>query len=705
MWRCPRLIVRGLHLISKVTPLPTDSEKEILRKLKTVQELTQKVKTEINKSEADRLAEQALKSKPSLSEERDIEQIYTSLQSLNPNDVPRIASPVLSEIYLKSLKIPELFSREFPDISQYIPSKHSQDWDGLLERLDREKSEIFAKLLLTDVENLILAIPPGSRHKNEARLRNLMTYSNIKPSRYIYDMFMIGASNESKLHIETEKLYHELIEAGHTPSVNTFGSMFKSLARLANHIPSGLPFKQEKALQNTLLAKINTYLNELEKYKLRPNLVIYTSVMAACILLKDYKQAMDVFDTCKFQGLKLDSKLYNSAISVALKKDGIERCLDLYLEMQDKDVQLDLKTCLLLAQACAEKEDFLAKGWDFFLQYMQGSQGQTFDRHAILVMMLLAARGKDLTLVRALFIQSVQHYGSPWRTLVNMLLESYKLFVPGNFPIVHANPRVKGLRQNLLRNVKLSGDLPMLPVPHLESKRHVLEECRALWAYIVLKFPECVTVQNVSSYLKVWVYHGENISGFAREFDSLTFFNGEQVVVEEKDASKELEEDSEPSKEPGKTSSGLLPELVSESANAQKQLKIPRTHAFYKLALFAGKHFRDLGYMKRIWEERGRFRHTEGFRNLSIKAKNQYDFEFAREMIQGLLSVGLLQDAVDIVLSTENQFNWNPYYLKNIYVYADSIGDEHTKWRLRKVAQKNGRVNREELREYNAKKY
>lgn len=766
-----------------------DSDKVILAKFKNLQKLTNDLQKKLNSSKNSPV-DQSLQTDDQSNhiirnEEREIEQIYKQISS-DKDELKRTQQEqklqkqlLSSSSYKKNVSLFDTLSQNAPKLPEsieeklgnsviHISSKFAQDWLALVEEMHTNDPDFFKGLPLKDIEDFIATIPNGERLKCMHLLNEMLSNSNIKKTQYIYDLNLAGIAYHCKpdtLH-QAETVYDNMLSSGRTPRVHTYGNLFKAVSKSARYFVSivnhdyRLPFAEVQKYKNNHLGKINKFLSDMKKFNLKPNLVIYTNILQACVILEDYDQAIEIFDLCKFHNFKLDVAIYNSVILIEIKRNNLERVLDLYQEMLENAVKPNGETYLLLARTCSLSDKHLLEAWNFLLKHFDLEKADTLNERVVKIMMLLASKDSDILLSRILFLQIFKRYlaaqKDPGPEFLNMLLETYKNYDPIEhnpqrfMSVMLSNEPTKNLRRNLINSIdfqnlylnnmahKLDENMitdkqeyqlpPMLPVYDLQTSRQVMEEARAIWFFMLSRFPKHINVHNASSYLKVFVNHGETIDDFIQKYDEVTYFDDEGLEFPQYLESQKItfenanfgeNSDRKDEESTDQTTSTLnntsdstslknikqTPEIIDVSADFQKSLRIPRTNAFYKLALVASTKFKNFEFMQKVWIERGQFRKTSRFKNLSIAEKNKLDFEFAREMCQALLALGLVHDALNIVLSTENQFQWSFYYLKNLYLYAEKIGDEYTKRRVKQVAYKHRGIDSQSFKEYNAKRY
>jgi hypothetical protein len=106
--------------------------------------------------------------------------------------------------------------------------------------------------------------------------------------------------------------------------------------------------------------------------------------------------------------------------------------------------------------------------------------------------------------------------------------------------------------------------------------------------------------------------------------------------------------------------------------------RVARTTRLYITALQAAGRFEAYAFGQRIWQERGQYRKSAAFTAMTRATKDREDFEFAVAMVSALTKMGMLQDALAVVVSTEYQFRWSRKELSELYHAAADVGDDTT---------------------------
>lgn len=132
---------------------------------------------------------------------------------------------------------------------------------------------------------------------------------------------------------------------------------------------------------------------------------------------------------------------------------------------------------------------------------------------------------------------------------------------------------------------------------------------------------------------------------------------------------------------------------------------MPRTSLTYVIALKAAGKSKNYKFAQRIWSERGTYRRSSSFKELSRSAKDELDFQFASAMVSCLTKMNLLDDALAILLSTEYQFKWTWKELNELYKAAVNIGHDNACRTIRGIS-KRAQINYEgKIRRRDYKKY
>ena len=86
----------------------------------------------------------------------------------------------------------------------------------------------------------------------------------------------------------------------------------------------------------------------------------------------------------------------------------------------------------------------------------------------------------------------------------------------------------------------------------------------------------------------------------------------------------------------------------------------------YELVMKAAIEFQNEDLAKKVWNDRGKFRTTVPFLKMDQRIRIAKDQKFAHLMVEFFTKQGKYSDAIAIILSSKNRFNWT----------YSSLGDE-----------------------------
>ncbi|OWB64634.1 hypothetical protein B5S29_g5816 [[Candida] boidinii] len=453
--------------------------------------------------------------------------------------------------------------------------------------------------------------------------------------------------------------------------------------------------------------------------------------------LNKYKQACDIFDTMRFESIETSpsSKTYNSIILMDILNNNIEKALSRYEDMEQNSIRtgLNLKpereTLLALARGCSTRTELLPKGWRFIIEYYRLKY--PIENLVLEIMIQLAKSDGDLNFARALYLnmndlksKTTNKFEIPSGTALKLLFnsyvtssEDYKLkknqYLENNNSnsndnetalISDIDDEVHAIKLKSLELINFepifNERLPLLPFDtiNIKDNKLILAESNAIFNYHLLKYPNILTSEIIESYLFVYAYRCENIQQFKQIFNKITYLdrddiNSENVLIGEDDIiieepEQEQEQEQEQKQEPEqefelnqededtiniqKVKSERLPEFTRIAQGLE--FKFPRDDRIYNSCMHASRRFKDLKFSQEIWIERGLYRKTSNFQNLSKLKQDELDFKFARSMLSNFVITGAITDAYQLVLSSQSRFIWTYYHLKSLIELCTQLG-------------------------------
>lgn len=476
--------------------------------------------------------------------------------------------------------------------------------------------------------------------------------------------------------------------------------------------------------KNGLLERINDVLKEMKVHGREPTAKVYSNVLTTCVYRSpDHKQAVEVFDSMRFisEATKPGTRAFQDIIVLYVNADDVEKALDLYQEMLTGEIPLNQNILAALARGCAQRPELRAKAWEFMFEIY--TQGWTPTLDSFHYMIYLAARDGDLPLARALYAKLLVA-GTATPRAFGFLLLAYN-HADTQLPAVMALENGRNFRRNLLADLVIvnGGCLPFLPRQDLTSEVELMAELSALWAHHLM-MGGFALAENAGSYLSI-AARARTLEEFIERWELTTFLDttgaqtrvhiepedeaelktameglrmDEQVEQDDTDEPIELEVDesvSEATKtnfavvEPEETAKSLVRSpILDELSRLQQLAKVARNSLHYVIALKAAGAHRNYKFAQQIWTERGEFRRTPQFRNLARAARDRQDFQFATAMIQALVQMQLLDDALAVLLSTEYQFKWTWAQLVHLHRAAVEVGNDKIAHTVRQIAKR-----------------
>ncbi|CCH41541.1 hypothetical protein BN7_1082 [Wickerhamomyces ciferrii] len=699
-------ITKKIRTTEAYKPQPPSREAiELEKKIKELNEQTRLIISRIKKAEQQSLADKVKQASQNIEGNNedissDVDVIYESISQSSGSPLGDSIDPFLigdgknesKEIKLfdrpaKGIDVPQIILDKIGDDVKNIVSKDHQNWDEVINSLQKAENRL-KDLNINDLNKFTSEIP-----KSSLSVKSIMVYYDLlhealefgKLHRNHYDFFIRELADKGEITL-TESFFQQLLTDGQVPTKYIYSYMIDLYSKDKN------------------LEKVNQVLQVMNKNNVNPGLVVYSEILQLCADLKDAKRADDIFQMMKFKSLetKPDITAYNIMLLVALKEQDVLKGLDLYNEIiLDPTLEPNLFTLTCLANICSKKKQYLLKGWDFINEINERRlvpDIKTFES-----MLRLSAKDGDLELARTLYLTIFQMRtdsptaGGPAFAFLMMVYRDYK---PGKIPLMQQHENgdqirrnalgladLLGLEQQNLDEVNQNKRPPLLPIPILRSSKQIIAESNAVWYYHLLNEPETsFNLHNLITYLRIAVEQGDK-EEFMNRWNQHTFANpeinatGTIEILNDDESSKSritLEQDDLFDETKDLSISDIDETPAAIRMSMKKNFKFERESKLYITLLSAGRRFKDTEMCEMAWIERGKYRKTKSFKSLGEKDKSKrdfYDYKFAQEMVYSFTELGLLDDAVRIVQSTKNQFDWTFYVLKPLYIELQTIED------------------------------
>lgn len=426
------------------------------------------------------------------------------------------------------------------------------------------------------------------------------------------------------------------------------------------------------------------------------NLPIMSTLIQSFIQNRRYDEAIELFDSMKYWsvGTQPDLKLYNTMILCFAKQFSVNKCLDLFSEMRNRrpyPLEPNEETYNNMIYALSRDPKTHIAAWDFFIE-LQNS-GYTADKNSFRALMYLCGSSGEVLLARALVRKLSEK--SPLLIddyAVNCLLKAYSNWHPGPSKILGSSAG-PSIRASIMA---YSGDfdagnwngLPLLPTAQM-TPEIVLAESNSVFEYfaevnvgalVVQNKASKATIPSLHSYLKVAMNISTSIDELKRRFNRFTEYaggNDSKILPAEDNIEFSTSSDCE-----GKE----VEETKIYSAYAKHpNLVVKRDNHLYRLSIKAAIKFKDLDYGKEIWTERGKWRRLPAFRELPQSVRNDFDFQFAQDVVELLAVCGQTSEAITLVESSKNLKRWKKHHLSTLIDKCNEVEDTASIAKIHKI--------------------
>lgn len=604
-------------------------QKQLQEQLAKIQKYSSQLQTYIARMDQKKAEEKAIPKDLALDRPADEKDIATVEEFLSlPEDEVAPAGkerPSLFATASSTLSLPAEITERLGTAVVNISSKNPKDqnWGAIVKALYYGNG--LTGLNVGHANTLIRNIPLGQRSNLMPIIHEMMSEANIEPSKLTLDLTMAAYAHEGHTTV-VEAFLQEMQQRGFEPTHYSYAHLLKSLGK------------------NNDLERSSAVLKEMQQRGISPSFKTVTTLLQTCIRVKDYNQAFDLFDMLKFLSTETqpDIRVYNSLLLAAAKRNRIEKVLDLYKELTTRPtdpLQPNAETYNTLVYACAKDSRTHLLGWKFLLE-MQ-SKRCVADRKAMNSLLYLCGKSGEIMFARMLFKQLCANEATyPDSFMLNCLFNAYSKFSPGYVSPVMTSALGPQIRSSFLfmpdQGTSLGKKLPpFLPLTILTSREQVLAESRAILQYYKTHRLELITERSIYGYLGV-AFELKDVEEFKRRYNEETFFDSDS------------------------NSPGVIGEtdLIVHSS-----VGVPRTKYSFELAMKAAVRGADLAFGSEVWAERGKWRHSKAFQKLSRKERIESDFHFAREMVSLLALCGETKEALNIIKSTVNQFEWRKHHV------------------------------------------
>lgn len=674
---------------------------EYAKKLKELKQLTKNVANYVRKRDARVLEAQKISELALPSEVRSEGELPAPDVS-NSSEIAKFDASRAS-LSTSAVSLPDSIQDRLGLAVKYLVSKEHQNWGLVLQQLEAEGG--FADIPEKDIRKLVYAIPKNQLSLVFPYIESLLDQAGIAMSPKIINTYI------------------KSLMLGNTLDEQQVGSVEEAVDKLRLVSRKGkLPRATYELLieaygKNTNVEKMNQVILEMKDLGLQLSPAVYTNVLSTCVYkTRDHKQAVQFFDLMKFLAGSMAPKTreYQDIIVSYVNNDDIERALDLYEEMLSQKLEFNQNIMVALARGCMSREQLRFKAWDFIFEIYRCGWEPTVN--TLEYMLYLASKDGDLALARALYQQlNISDATSP-RSFSFLLLAYARTTIGKDIsefqPLaITVHEAGRNFRRSILEKIDLTPNMenpkqaiPYLPKITLSTPEEALAESSAIMAHALMVNPGHVNVESVTTFLNVAARMG-SLDEFIDRYEEFTFLDKTGISETRTVVEPEILESVDVSliaEGPSATKSPIMAQVVQ---GRNSSFKMPRNTITYIIALKAAAKHRNYIFAQKIWTERGTYRKSASFRNLTKDQKEKLDFSFASAMVNCLTEMKLLDDALAILVSTEYQFKWTWKQLLNLYTAAAETGYDKVTKTIRGVVKRaqinyEGKIRRKDYKRY-----
>lgn len=643
-------------------------------------------------------------------EENEIEEVYRAISSSNPaaadSNENTPFDPLRTSLASPTVELPKAVEERLGLALKYLVRKDLQGWALVLRQLEREGG--FLGLVERDVRKLIYAIPRGQLRQVFPQVEELLNAAGMAMSPKILNAYMKSVICRNNVNDEEIEIIEQCVDR--LKQTNKKGLLSRDTYEVLI----------EAYGKHSSMDKVNEIILQMKEQGLEPLREVYANVLTTCVYkVRSHDAAVQLFDSMKFflKKTQPSTREYQDIIVSHVNHDNIEKALDLYQEMLTDRIEINQKILVALARGCFAREEYKVKAWDFMFEIHRREWTPTAPTAEY--MLYLALQDGDLPLARALYQQLNMSGTTSPRSFSFLLLAYAKASVEGGLPTIEFNEMGRRFRQNIIINTDLAPDqddpkkaLPFLPKLVLENSQEILAESSAIMAHTLLVNSSFVNIESANTFLNVAANVG-TLEEFKERFDQFTYLDRKGIPETRSFIEPEhcLDEPNAESKTDSLAKltvsllqfrSPLLDQLLESSGG---RFKVPRNTITYLIALKAAAKHKNYILAQTIWTERGLYRRSSNWNKLSRTEKDKLDFDFAVTMVNSLTQIGLLDDALAIIVSTEYQFKWKRHHFSRLYKEAVEIGNSKITQTLRGIAKRaqinfEGKIRRKDYKRF-----
>lgn len=696
---------------------PPSREEELLNiqyneHLKELRDLTRRVGDYLKQKDA--LDEP--QPQPQLTDEADkADELYEAIKDKSPleerpskdaSGALALNAPLETSVSPLTASLPEALQERLGLTLRYLVNDEHQDWPLILSQLEQDGG--LKGFSDKDVRKMVYAIPKHQLVDLYPKVKELMEAAGMKESPKMINTYMRSVIHGSAVGPEKIQIIENCVDE--LKSMHKKGALSRDTYEVLI----------EAYGKNASIDKVNQLVKEMKQLGLEPLRTVYSNVLATCVYkVKSHASAVELFDSMKFflKKTQPSTREYQDIIVSYVNNDNIEKALDLYQEMRTEKIEVNQSILVALARGCFSRDELKIRAWDFMFEINR--RGWTPTAQSAEYMLYLALKDGDLSLARSLYQQLNLGGNTSPRSFSFLLLAYSKASLDGSVPTVEYSESGRLFRYNIMNQTDFASSmedpktaLPFLPNIMLESPLEILAESSAIMAHTLMVNNHFVNSESINNFLNVAANVG-TLDDFKQRLEQFTYLDREGIPATrsyiEPDRCLDEENGTSDSKEVSRSSNGTSlstsPVLEQFLQASDGRFKVPRDTITYLIALKAAAKHNNYVLAQMMWTERGLYRKSVRWTRLSRHDKDKLDFDFAISMVNCLTQLGLLEDALAVVVSTEYQFKWKWHHFSQLHKRGVEIGDNKITLTLRGIAKRGqikfeGKIHRKDYKRF-----
>ncbi|KAG0128435.1 hypothetical protein HOY82DRAFT_541275 [Tuber indicum] len=395
-------------------------------------------------------------------------------------------------------------------------------WGAVIGQLEFNGG--FQGMEVVDVNCLLVSMDLESRVENSLKLQEMMEKARLEPDTLTYDLLMM-AHAQLKCPEEVKTLFESLKKSkglvpgpcadlsiiltdtmlsieGVPPTIFTYAHLLKAFSLQADIEGAGKAF------------------TEMREAGIRPNMVVYTTLIKTCLNRREFPTAWRIFDLMKLKSKATapDTRTFALMLHACAMEGESEKALNLFKDMTERmRLKPTKETYHALIHALAVRKDYYQEAWRYATEMQK--EGFKMDRRVLGTLIQACGKRGDLARARMLIrhmlgsgkediVPDSTTYQCLFRAYANTAVKKkYVEFVEGGSPETSA-PYVGPDTRLVKQEESFKEDaIPFSQNTILNTRLGIMGEARRVMEWLCTVKPHLVDTQLVNSLLDAYYNH------------------------------------------------------------------------------------------------------------------------------------------------------------------------------------------------------